>query len=168
MASLFGYLVVFILYTTFFALKATTTFSGWISLMSPPSLVRLPPLGARTSRVQSVPPRCLESFPTLVWQTDWKVRSVEDLKHSTSSSMCLVCLQSYAQDETLRVLPCAHAFHAACIDEWLATHVECPIRCQVTLTEPFEGRFDEAVLERNLPPQAIESLRNVEYLHSAA
>ena len=32
---------------------------------------------------------------------------------------CCVCLGEFADGEELRTLPCGHAFHASCIDEWL-------------------------------------------------
>lgn len=39
---------------------------------------------------------------------------------------CAVCLDDFAEGDQLRVLPCTHAYHVACIDRWLASHVACP------------------------------------------
>ncbi|XP_048490444.1 E3 ubiquitin-protein ligase ATL6-like [Beta vulgaris subsp. vulgaris] len=51
---------------------------------------------------------------------------------------CAVCLYEFQDAEALRLLPgCKHVFHPRCIDQWLATHVTCPI-CRQSL-EPESG-----------------------------
>lgn len=40
---------------------------------------------------------------------------------------CVVCLESFEAQEELRVLPCFHRYHRACIDAWLARNRHCPI-----------------------------------------
>ena len=32
---------------------------------------------------------------------------------------CTMCLDPFAQGDQLRILPCGHAFHLACVDRWL-------------------------------------------------
>ncbi|XVE95242.1 hypothetical protein REPUB_Repub02eG0079300 [Reevesia pubescens] len=41
---------------------------------------------------------------------------------------CLVCLNEFQEEETVRLLPkCNHAFHVSCIDTWLRAHTNCPL-----------------------------------------
>nr|KYP57859.1 RING-H2 finger protein ATL5F [Cajanus cajan] len=41
---------------------------------------------------------------------------------------CPVCLSGFEEGEDVRKLPqCKHSFHAACIDMWLYSHLDCPI-----------------------------------------
>lgn len=40
---------------------------------------------------------------------------------------CLICLEDYVDDETLRLLKCKHLFHKNCVDQWLMTgSATCP------------------------------------------
>lgn len=42
-------------------------------------------------------------------------------------TQCMVCLCDFSSGEEVRRLPCAHLFHAGCIDEWLRRCTDCPI-----------------------------------------
>lgn len=46
---------------------------------------------------------------------------------SATIDECNICRESYVGGEALRVLPCMHRFHTACIDRWLAQSRTCPI-----------------------------------------
>ena len=45
---------------------------------------------------------------------------------------CSVCLEDYVMGESmLRSLPkCSHSFHKECIDQWLSSHLHCPLCLQ--------------------------------------
>ncbi|KAL8456612.1 hypothetical protein ACS0TY_033902 [Phlomoides rotata] len=59
---------------------------------------------------------------------------------------CAVCLSVFEQGEQVKKLPkCSHCFHAACIDMWLYSHLDCPL-CR----SPVE--HDDAPTEQ--PPTA--------------
>lgn len=50
---------------------------------------------------------------------------------------CPICLAEYEGGESLRTLPCAHSFHALCIDTWLIVRNDCPLCRQPPVTVPI-------------------------------
>ncbi|AGO82356.2 Ring finger protein [Pandoravirus dulcis] len=50
-------------------------------------------------------------------------------RHCTSQhgeGACAVCLDDFSDGDCVRALPCAHTYHAPCIDRWLVDHDACP------------------------------------------
>jgi len=52
-----------------------------------------------------------------------------DDAYSTEESgcHCSVCLSNFHKGQRLRVLPCGHYFHQACVDQWLMKTCACPL-----------------------------------------
>jgi hypothetical protein len=46
---------------------------------------------------------------------------------------CSICLDSYEENSTVRVLGCCHVYHAACVAEWLRRRATCPM-CNMDIT----------------------------------
>ncbi|CAO2182167.1 unnamed protein product [Urochloa humidicola] len=51
---------------------------------------------------------------------------------------CAVCLRDFHAEETLRAMPCSHAFHQRCIFQWLRRNGVCPLCRHQLPTEPEE------------------------------
>lgn len=45
------------------------------------------------------------------------------------NAKCSVCMDDFAEGDEVRMLPCIHAYHRACIDQWLVKKAACPV-CQ--------------------------------------
>ncbi|PWN25774.1 hypothetical protein BDZ90DRAFT_62584 [Jaminaea rosea] len=53
-----------------------------------------------------------------------------------SAEECPICLSNFAEGEQVRLLPCSHLFHKACVDPWLITIKKfCP-SCRRDITVP--------------------------------
>ncbi|CAG4958434.1 unnamed protein product [Colias eurytheme] len=58
--------------------------------------------------------------------------------HQGEQTSCVVCMCEFEARQTLRVLPCAHEFHAKCVDKWLRSNRTCPI-CRGNASEYFNN-----------------------------
>jgi len=56
-----------------------------------------------------------------VWSQELRARTPLD------QTDCMVCLCSFEEGESVRLLPCNHIFHTGCVDEWLGRDAHCPI-----------------------------------------
>ncbi|GLH01139.1 E3 ubiquitin-protein ligase RNF181 homolog [Gryllus bimaculatus] len=60
----------------------------------------------------------IEQLPSYKYNVD---------SHQSEQTSCVVCMCDFESRQLLRVLPCAHEFHAKCVDKWLKTNRTCPI-----------------------------------------
>ncbi|KAK8462565.1 hypothetical protein SEVIR_1G227001v4 [Setaria viridis] len=61
-----------------------------------------------------------------------------------SGDECAVCLQDFRAEETLRAMPCSHAFHQHCISQWLRRNAVCPLcRHELTATPTPEEKEED-------------------------
>lgn len=52
----------------------------------------------------------------------------------STEEKCLVCYDEFAAGDNLRLLPCLHKFHVACVDRWLQSSRTCPI-CKLDIQQ---------------------------------
>ncbi|KAF5818589.1 putative transcription factor C2H2 family [Helianthus annuus] len=141
MAILFAFLLTAFLSTCLFffylcrytnrqlALAATTGHSG----------------DQRTAMALATAPRGLDPAVIATF-TSFTYSTVKDIKIGQHVLECAVCLNEFGDHEVLRLLPeCNHVFHRDCIDEWLASHVTCPV-CRASLVPNTSQHSQETEL----------------------
>ncbi|KAL5715269.1 RING-type E3 ubiquitin transferase [Ranunculus cassubicifolius] len=78
------------------------------------------PRGPRVREFHGMSSRLVKAMPSLVFTAV--------LEDNCTSQTCAICLEDYSVGEKLRVLPCRHKFHAACVDAWLTSwRTFCPV-----------------------------------------
>ena len=105
-----------------------------------------PPRGLEKAAIEALPTVSVSSSPNLN----------NLMKGRTREEECAICLAPFTEGDQLRVLPrCAHGFHAACIDTWLAAHASCP-SCRATIVSvvsPLCRRCGAACCDAMAAPQ---------------
>jgi len=57
----------------------------------------------------------------------------------SSQTQCPVCLEEFARGDAVRVLPCSHIGHPACMDPWLRRSHKCPL-CKQDVLQALEAQ----------------------------
>lgn len=63
---------------------------------------------------------------------------VQKYNSSLGISDCSICLDSFSEDQNVKVLNCKHCFHHNCIDSWLRNMLRCPI-CRKSVSKIAES-----------------------------
>ncbi|KAJ2340680.1 hypothetical protein GGF43_006356, partial [Coemansia sp. RSA 2618] len=75
-------------------------------------------------------------------------------------NVCAICLCDYEDGEILRLLPCHHHMHQACVDEWLHINQTCPL-CKQSVVDGVpkaqEAPSSEAGAAQDCPGTAVAS-----------
>ncbi|KAL8110869.1 receptor homology region, transmembrane domain- and RING domain-containing protein 2-like isoform X2 [Apium graveolens] len=78
------------------------------------------PRAPRTREFHGMSSQLVKAMPCLIFTAV--------LDDNCTSSTCAICIEDYSVGEKLRVLPCRHKFHAACVDAWLTSwRTFCPV-----------------------------------------
>ncbi|VVB11664.1 unnamed protein product [Arabis nemorensis] len=84
------------------------------------------------------------------------------LKVGSTSITCTICIDDYCIGDKLRILPCQHKFHAACIDSWLRLWRSF---CPVCKRDAKAGNSDPPTSERtSLLSPSLSSSTSVQSL----
>eukprot|EP01018_Ginkgo_biloba_P002066 Gb_26597 [translate_table: standard] len=69
------------------------------------------------------PESVVDSFPLRNYKKSDKSENVNE-----EVAQCYICLADYEEGDKIRVLPCHHEYHMACVDKWLKEiHRVCPL-----------------------------------------
>lgn len=80
----------------------------------------LPVTGGATTTIVSVAPATSDTIGD-------KPVTPDGVAEAAAANECTICLCEYADGDVLKHLPCAHLYHAACIDQWLRKSATCPL-----------------------------------------
>ncbi|KAJ6372609.1 hypothetical protein OIU76_027005 [Salix suchowensis] len=76
-------------------------------------------------------------------------KKLDRVKGNEEDEQCYICLAEYEEGDKIRVLPCHHEYHMACVDKWLKEiHGVCPL-CR--------GDVREGASESSIPNPEITS-----------
>ncbi|MEW5302588.1 MAG: hypothetical protein WDW36_005357 [Sanguina aurantia] len=118
------------------SLAANATAAATAAAGTAAAALAQPPLAAATASPQSLSRASSSPAPTLPLPTPTSglpATGAEALDNAdTEEPCCTVCLCEYEPGDSIRRLHCAHDFHQACIDKWMASHTTCPC-CRTNL-----------------------------------
>eukprot|EP01066_Platyproteum_vivax_P015637 Platyproteum_vivax@DN6888_c0_g1_i2.p1 len=80
-----------------------------------PQRVRV--VGANKRTVMGADQKTLDALPVLIYGSP----------QNENDKSCSICLSDFECGDQLRELPCCHAFHLSCIDQWLVKNCTCPL-----------------------------------------
>ncbi|XP_074834036.1 E3 ubiquitin-protein ligase RNF167-like [Carettochelys insculpta] len=72
------------------------------------------------------------------WCTKGQKITMCTFKRGDKYDTCVICMAEYEEGDQLKILPCSHAYHRACIDTWLHRHKTCPF-CKQQVTTGTQG-----------------------------
>ncbi|XP_047947050.1 receptor homology region, transmembrane domain- and RING domain-containing protein 2-like [Salvia hispanica] len=110
------------------------------------------PLAPRVREFHGISSRLVKAMPSLIFTAV--------LEDNCTSQTCAICLEDYSVGEKLRVLPCQHKFHAACVDTWLTSwRTFCPVCKRDAKTKTTKPPASEStpLLPASLSPSSASS-----------
>mmetsp|Transcript_29479 Transcript_29479/g.28629 ORF Transcript_29479/g.28629 Transcript_29479/m.28629 type:complete len:90 (-) Transcript_29479:45-314(-) len=85
-------------------------------------------------KAQSTPKSIINCLPERTLTEEY----LERVKEDSSLSKCLICMEVYEVEESIRTMPCLHYFHTGCIDKWLTRGKTCPI-CKFDIKKNYNA-----------------------------
>lgn len=100
-----------------------------------------------------------------------KLETVEYMAKDGVNAECVICLDSFEDEEKVLELPCKHLYHEDCIRKWLIERKKiCPI-CKRDVSvgiDVREGRIDEAALSSDSDPVTTTTTTHAHHAQAQA
>ena len=97
-------------------------FSGYVTMQGEAASMQADFLPS--SRKHPTPSGIISSLPLIKYQP----------LGTGSTQVCAICFEDFHADEDIKLLPCMHSYHGACIDAWLNRSHTCPM-CNRDVTQ---------------------------------
>ena len=65
------------------------------------------------------------------------VKKLPKKRVGKSKRDCVVCYETFAEHDLIRILPCKHYFHYGCLKPWFEANTSCPV-CRFDVRKFFE------------------------------
>eukprot|EP00312_Isochrysidales_sp_CCMP1244_P020722 CAMPEP_0202786374 /NCGR_PEP_ID=MMETSP1388-20130828/70072_1 /ASSEMBLY_ACC=CAM_ASM_000864 /TAXON_ID=37098 /ORGANISM="Isochrysis sp, Strain CCMP1244" /LENGTH=241 /DNA_ID=CAMNT_0049455929 /DNA_START=21 /DNA_END=743 /DNA_ORIENTATION=+ len=100
--------------------------AGWVGLLLLGFWRLLRQAGENDREVE----RAIASLPTVLFRGKHTPLPLLEGREPAEATSCAICLGDFEPGEELRILPCVHLYHRACIDEWIRRKglaAKCPL-----------------------------------------
>ncbi|XP_039278259.1 E3 ubiquitin-protein ligase RNF181 isoform X3 [Nilaparvata lugens] len=89
------------------------------------------------------------------------VENLAERKCTDADEKCAVCLKEYTVGDIVKILPCKHDFHPACILPWLEKTNSCPVcRYEMPTDDENYEQYRKEKLRAKQREADIENLHN--------
>ncbi|KAM8795058.1 E3 ubiquitin-protein ligase RNF167-like [Eudromia elegans] len=139
-----------------------TTWQYWLLLMKYPSYYLLNCIAQEFGFVFNVIVALLTLGVGMSWYKKAHRITVRTYQRGDKYETCVICMAEYEEGDRLKILPCSHAYHCACIDTWLHTQPgkkTCPF-CKQQVNP--HGQCVHLDLRNEPPEHAAEGLNEEE------
>ncbi len=69
----------------------------------------------------------VESYYPTVPKPSFVTAGNDDCIDTSNQNICKVCSNTYEQGDPIKILPCSHYCHTACLETWIKQHNICPV-----------------------------------------
>ena len=101
----------------------------------------------------------LQSLPSRRWsQAGAAAGGLEEGGEAGAEAECCLCIEVFVPEDQVRLLPCGHYFHAACIDRWFSARAYQQRTCPLCKADPLAMLMGHGVEDADGPEDITEEV----------